>query len=353
MINVNDWDRRRQRYEEYWTRRNSTPILYLTSPSDKIITRDIGKTTDRWNDCAHHCRESRLHFENTYYAADSYPYVLPDLGYDPATAMLGLETQITETSSWAVHQDKDLSEYTDFSFDENNALYRHMLEAIGYFVNDAKNLDYIVGMIPFNTLFDGVSSLIGPDRLCIEMIDNPDEVHRVSRAYFELFKTVYTVFENLTRTYQKGNTNWLGVYSDVPWYYISNDFIVMLSEEFFDEFIMETLLETVKFHPRTLFHLDGENAVRHLDALLKIDGLTGVQVQATPAKHCAEFWVPHLQKIQAAGKTAWIEARKKEDLKGLVKNLEPEGLFIKAWADTKAEALEMEKFVNDYYGAGK
>lgn len=356
MINLTneEWEARKQRYEQYWTLTNKTPILAVTSPSDHQVPFDAGECKDRWFDAAYHCRDARGWMRNTYYGGDSYPYYLPDYGFDVATSMMGLKVEYNETSAWAVHQDKELSEYTDFSFKPDNPDYQAMVKGLDYYVNDARNaeggVDYIVGMIPFNTLFDALSSLIGPDRLCFELMDHPEEVHRVANAHFELFKQVYSVFEKQTLQYQHGSTNWLGVYSDVPWYYISNDFIVMLSQDFFEEFIMETLKKTVEFHPRTLFHLDGENAVRHLDAILTLDKLNGVQVQATPYRQSAEFWTPYLQKIQAAGKTAWIEARHFDDLKYLVEHLNPEGLFIKTWADTEAEAKRMEQFVKDYYG---
>lgn len=356
MINVNDWEARRKRYEEYWNRKNRTPILHVTAPADHKVEIDPGICRDRWYDREYHCRAARASFMNSYFGGEAYPYYLPDLGFDVATSMLGVKIEINETSAWAVHMDKSLSEFTDFSFKPDNPDYQLQVEALDYYVNDARNLeskdgvDYIVGMVPFNTLYDGVASLIGPENLCMELFDNPEEVHRVANAHFELFKKVYSIFEKQTLQYQHGSTNWLGVYSDVPWYYISNDFIVMISEEFFQEFIMETLLKTVEFHPRTLFHLDGENAVRHLDAILTLDKLTGVQVQATPCRQSAEFWTPYLKKIQAAGKTAWIEARHFDDLKYLVEHLDPEGLFIKTWADTEAEAKRMERFVRDYYG---
>lgn len=353
MINVSNWQERKKRYEEYWTKTNNTPILHVTAPSDKTTEFDPGVCKDRWTDVEFHCRESRGYFKNTYYGGDSYPYYLPDHGFDVATSMLGIEIERNDVSAWAVHLDKELSEFTDFSFKPNNKDFVSMTKALDYYVNDAKGtgneVDYIVGMIPFNTLYDGVSSLIGPDNLCMEMIDSPEEVHRVANAHFELFKEVYSKFEAQTNKYQGGSTNWLGVYSDVPWYYISDDFIVMLSDEFFEEFIMETLYKTVEFHKRTLFHLDGENAVRHLPKILTLQKLTGVQVQATPFRQSAEFWTPYLKDIQKAGKTAWIEARHFDDLKYLVENLEPQGLFIKTWADTKAEAQRMERFVRDYY----
>lgn len=77
MINVGGWVGKRKRYEEYWTLRNTTPLFYISSPEDRIITRDLGTSKDRWLDFEHHCAAQRLAFENTYYGGDAYPYVLP------------------------------------------------------------------------------------------------------------------------------------------------------------------------------------------------------------------------------------------------------------------------------------
>lgn len=114
-----------------------------------------------------------------------------------------------------------------------NPDYQLQVEALDYYVNDARNpeskdgVDYIVGMVPFNTLYDGVASLIGPENLCMELFDNPEEVHRVANAHFELFKKVYSIFEKQTLQYQHGSTNWQGVYSDVPCYQATKQLIDM------------------------------------------------------------------------------------------------------------------------------
>lgn len=356
MINIDNWPQRRQRYEQYWTKTNKTPLVYVSAPSDHPVSMEVGTASDPWYDFSYNCRAARAYFCNTYFGLDAYPYYLPDLGFDVATSMLGVKIKINKTSAWAVPMHKKLSEITDFSFKPDNPDYLLQTRALDIYVNDAHHpgvqgdVDYIVGMVPFNTCYDGVASLIGSAELCLEMYDHPEDVHRVANGHFELFKQVYSIFEKQTLQYQHGSTNWLGVYSDVPWYYISDDFIVMVSEEFFDEFIMETLRKSVEFHPRTLYHLDGENVVRHLDKILTLDKLTGVQVQATPAAQSAEFWTPYLQKIQSRGKTCWIEARHMDDLKYLTQHLEPEGLFIKTWADTEAEAHDMERYLRDYYG---
>ena len=351
MINVSNWEERKARYEQYWNRQNKTPILYLTSPSKEQTP--IPNFENEYDDIhfnpAYDARLAREYFKNTYFGGDSYPHVSPSLGPDILSAFLGLKINYNETSAWVEHKEGSLSQFQDFTIDKNCWHFKKMEEILNYYAEDAKNGDYIVGMVDLNTLLDGVASLIGPAELCYAMIDEPEEVKRVTNEHFEMFKKAYNYYSKIVERYQGGNTNWLSIYSDIPWYYISVDFMVMVSDDFFMEFIDEPLRKMVDFHERVMFHLDGENAVVHLDRILAIENLTGVQVQATPYVQSAELWVPYIQKIQAAGKVVWIEARHKEDVRYLIENCQPEGLFIKAWADTYEEALEIEKMVADYY----
>ncbi len=352
MINIENWEIRKKRYEDYWNYKNNTPIIYLPSMKDKQtpIPEDKPSKLGYWFDIDFQIRQARAYFENTYFALDSYPHVSPSFGSDIMSTFLGLDMIYNETSAWVVHKDQPLERFTDFTLDTKNEFFVKMRDCLERYVHDAKNGDYIVGMVDLNTLIDGVSSLIGPDNLCLEIMDNPDEVKRVTMEHFNLYKQVYNIYNKIVTRYQKGNTNWLSVYSEIPWYFISIDFIVMLSSDHFDEFVRAPLQAMADFHERVLFHLDGENAIRHLDNILTVKELTGVQVQATPAAQSAELWIPQIKKIQKAGKNVWVEARHKQDIKDYIENLQPEGLFIKSWCDTESEAKEVERMVKDYYG---
>lgn len=352
MINVPQWDQRRQRYEEYWNRTNKTPLLFITAEADKQYPIELHEIDSKqwWFDCDYKIQSARAYFKNTYFGGDSYPHVMPTVGADVMASSLGLNIIYNDASVWVEHKDCPLSEFQDFTLNKEDYYYKKLEEVITRYVEDAKNGDYIVGMADMGTLLDGVSSLIGAERLCLEMMDHPEEVKRVTEEHFKLFQQVYTNYNNIVTKYQGGNTNWLSIYSDIPWYFISIDVIVMLSGAFFEEFVDESLRKMVDFHDRTLFHLDGENAVMHLDRILKVEKLTGVQVQATPFVQSAEFWIPHLKKIQAAGKNIWVEARHKQDVKDFIENLEPEGLFIKTWTEDEWSAKDIEAMVNRYYG---
>lgn len=350
MINVSNWDEIRAHYEDYWNLRNKTPVVYLAAPREGGSYDYEEPTSEQfWFDPKWNAGANRHSYENTFYALDGYPYVSPSLGPYTLSGLLGQEIVYNETSSWIRHWDRPLSEITDFSYREDNFYLKKMEEFLRYYTEDAKNVDYIVGTSDLNCMYDGVAALIGAESLCYEMMDSPDDVKQVVKGYNDLFKQIYRRFTAIVTKYQRGTTNWLGVYSDIPWYYISNDFMVMISRASFDEFVAEPLRDLAAFIGRVLFHLDGENMTYHLDSLLQMKELTGIQVQATPAVQSTKFWIPYLKRIQEAGKCFWIEARNADEVQELMENLRPEGMFIKTWAESEAEARELEARVKRFY----
>lgn len=351
MIRVSNWEERKAHHEAYWTRTNRRAVIELTAAraGGSFDYPAPEKLLDYWYNTEWLKGSQRHYMENTYFGLDAYPYVSASIGPDLLAGILGVELEYNDASEWAKPIASDFSEFRDFSLREDNFYYRAMMDILSAYAEDAKSGDYILGTADLNTLMDGICALIGPENTCYELVDSPEDVKRVLKAHLELFKQVYANYQRIAMQYQGGCTNWLGVFSKEPAYFISNDAMVMMSGEMFEEFIREPLTDMAAFLGRCLFHLDGENVIRHLPALLSIPEITGIQVQATPAAQCPQLWIPHIREIQRAGKCAWVEALSAQEVMEYIRNLEPEGLFIRVWLDTEKEARELEQAVDSYY----
>ena len=77
----------------------------------------------------------------------------------------------------------------------------------------------------------------------------------------------------------------------------------------------------------SIFHLDGPDAIRHLDALLELKELDAIQWVPGDGNPPARAWLAMLNKIQRAGKSVWISASP-EDVHAILEELRPEGLMI-------------------------
>lgn len=352
MLHDINWMAVRARYEQYWQRKNRRPIMYLEAPRDGARWyEETVSSNDYWFNADYLVRSARHNLAQSAYALDGYPHVMTSLGPDLMAGVLGWDLKYNDNGEWVVHRDVSMEELARLSVHKDGFLYRKMEEILTKFTEDAKQGDYIVGLVDLNTLLDGIAALIGPQNLFFAMQDEPEALLHAMARHLALFKGVYTHFDSIARRYQGGSTNWLSVYSDTPWYFISLDVIVMISDRAFLQFVEQPLRDMCAFLGRNLFHLDGENAARHLDRLLALPEITGIQVQCTPQmEEPVKFWVPHLKRILQAGKTAWIYAQKPEEIQLLMDQLPPEGLYIKTWCETEKDMDLLQRRVLDFYG---
>lgn len=89
-------------------------------------------------------------------------------------------------------------------------------------------------------------------------------------------------------------------------------------------------------------NLDGPDALKHLDRILQIPGLSGVQWVYGAGNPTASHWIPEIKKIQAAGKCVHIEVEPKE-LEIMLRELSPEGLMYHIVAGSEQEARDLLK----------
>jgi 5-methyltetrahydrofolate--homocysteine methyltransferase len=83
----------------------------------------------------------------------------------------------------------------------------------------------------------------------------------------------------------------------------------MLSPGQFREFIQPSLRRQAQQLDAVLYHLDGPDAIRHVDALMEIDEIDALQWTSGDYNPDGTFeqWYPIYDKAVAAGKGLWIK----------------------------------------------
>jgi hypothetical protein len=241
----------------------------------------------------------------------------------------------------------DWTEYTPFRIDRENFYYKKILEMTEAAAEDGKD-KYLVGITDIHAGLDGLVAFRGPDVLCIDALERPGFLKRGVMDLFEGFKTLYGDLVEISGRYQKGTCNWMGVWHPGRWYVSSCDFICMISGEMFEDLVIEELRAELAYLDASIFHLDGPGALRHLDRLLEIRELRGIQWVYGAGQPGAAHWVPVLKKIQAAGKTFQVSTTP-EDLPVLLENLEPQGAMYIISAKDEAQARNLEALAAGAY----
>lgn len=329
MLYKSDWANTQQKFVEYWNKENhDRPLISITAPKDgykpKLLTIP-DNIEERWMNFEYVIKSCREAFASTFYGGEAFPQLWPNLGPDIFGAILGCDLEFGEHTSWAGHIVKNWDDFKEFKFNPESKWWKKIKQLTQMAVDDSKG-DYFVGITDLHPGADGLAALRGPQELCYDLIDCPDEVKRANMQILDVFKIVYEELYSITRKNIEGTSTWMGIWHPNKCYPVSSDFICMISQEMFKDFILEELEEEIAFLDASIFHLDGPGALKHLDALLQIPGLDGIQWVYGAGQPTAVHWIPVLKKIQEAGKLIQVYVEP-SDLPVLLEELKPEGVM--------------------------
>jgi len=338
---ISNWDKIQKRYDEFWALENhDRPLLFVTAPKNTVNTQkppplkeDI---SERWLDFETSVARARFHMENTYYAAEAFPSYYPNLGPDIFGAVLGANITFGESTSWADRCVDDWAEFNTFTLDRSNKWYKLITEFTDLVVSDSRG-DYTVGFTDMHGGPDAMVSLRGSEKLCADLYDFPELVNDIPVKLWPVLKDFYLELVQRTEKNMTGTSSWMPCWHKGRWYITSCDFICLISPEMFDSFVLPELILETEYFDANIFHLDGPGALRHLDKLLALPRLNGIQwVPGAGAAPVSE-WKDILVKIQNAGKVLHLGIGPQE-LEYLSEYLKPEGVMICTWLNSPEEA---------------
>ena len=164
---------------------------------------------------------------------------------------------------------------------------------------------------------------------------------------------MYDSFNDKLRTNGQPITSWTPLVSEGRYYIPSNDFSIMISKNMYDEVFLPGLINEIRFYDRSLYHLDGPGALRHLDSILSIRELNALQWVPGAGSEQFTRWIHVYQKVQAAGKGVQVNCGV-DEVADVMKYLCPKGLFMQIWgvphADTANNILrEMVRWTKEWH----
>lgn len=350
MMKDTDLTYLKNKYTAYWNRENKDrPLLALYAPDASyqnpvVDIQPAMSIEQRWIDPEHAVRSFRSGLARTRYLGEAFPFFGSNLGPDILGAILGCDLKFAETTSWAVHCTTNLENHPDHMFDDQNIWWRRLLELTQEAATDAKG-DYLVAISDLHAGLDALVSLFSPQQVCLGLVDTPQIIEKRIWQIFDVFRTVYDRLYEVVKSNQDGATcNWMGVFHPGRWYVTSCDLICMLSRDDFRRFVLPELEAELDMLDASLFHLDGPGALRHLDDLLSLPKLNGIQWVPGVGAGAARDWIDVLKKIQNAGKLIQMTITP-DDYLPMLEALEPEGVMYNCACHSVQEAEEMLSYV--------
>jgi hypothetical protein len=240
------------------------------------------------------------------FLGDAFPYVNFDaFGPGVLSAFLGARLDNSTGRVWFHPLKEQEIDEIHLEFDEENVWFRRIMDL--YEAGLSKWGDQVLmGMPDLGGTADIISTFRPGEKLLYDLYDHPKEVKRLIREIHEIWFQVYNRIMDLLKGRVQGYTDWSGLYQNEPGYIVQCDFCYMISPAMFDEFIKPDLHETFKKLPRNFYHLDGIGELPHLDSLLTIPELNGVQWVPGSGQPENDCWPEVYEKIAAADKLIQI-----------------------------------------------
>lgn len=328
-----DFEEAKRYWHAFWEKEViDRPAMCVTAPKRGAQHKPYGLCpsanyfacmNDEWDV---HLPKLEASMESTWYGGEALPWQEITLGPDVYGAFLGakLEARRDNVTTWSKPVwDGELAQYSakldtagGGAFDTVRKVYRKLA--------DWSEDKCLLGMLDYHSHFDALCALRDPMDVCMDVIDDPENLTRVLD---EIAATYVPVFEALYadgRMAQRGSMGWAPTYLEKGRFaVVSCDYSCMLSPEQGRKFFLPYVRQEVEYLDRCVYHLDGKVCLQHLDELLAIPGIDCIQWVPGDGQPRSIEWMDLLKKIQAAGKSVWIYDWTPEEIRTRFRELDP------------------------------
>ena len=312
-FNAQRWARIKTDYAKWWAGKLKRPLIQILMsgrdpgrPEPNVQWRrrvpnyadDVTpeQIADRWEYDMSRC----------YFLGDAFPKAQLDFGPLIMTAMLGCELEVHEETIWFAPPKglKALGDI-DLKYDPENKWVKRviaMAEAAGQRFGGGVQLC----MPTMGDGLDVLSAFRPGERLLFDMVDEPEVVEKLVWQTFDMLRLHFDQIDKVFRKYSPGWSCWATMFSAEPYYMLQSDFCYMIGPEMFERFVKPELVACCKWIKNNFYHLDGVGQLPHLDSILAIPELKGVQWIPGTGKPEAGYWPEVIAKVRKAGKLVQV-----------------------------------------------
>ncbi len=328
---LEDWEKRLDRQDAFWAGEViDRPVVNLTTGcSNDNYPKPTEKKWDtlgeRWWD-TDYIVENALHsVMNQKYYGDSLPKFMPNLGPEIFSGFFGTELHYGESTAWSEPNLLDWEDVNNIQFSWDKKHLKKIEEMTDALLEAGRGKFY-TGITDLHPGGDAVAAFRDPSRLAMDMIECPDRVKNLLDYVTDVFYDVYDHFAGRLLQAGQAITTWAVMVSRKKWYIPGNDFSCMISNDMFRDIFLPGIEAECQHLEASIYHLDGPDALRHLDSLLEIDELNAIQWVFGAGSGPASKWMEVYKKCQEAGKGIEINMAPGE-LDLFFDELKPEGVW--------------------------
>jgi hypothetical protein len=341
LFSESDWKRIKQDYAAFWKGQLDKPLIAAYGAKDPSQGAGSFYTPYTPEMSAEQIvAKAQQSLDNTLYYGDAFPVFWPNFGPGLTSAMVGIcGLHYSASSIWFEPKQMKRLEEIKINADLKNEWFVKIREVTRLAVKTLGSR----AQVAFTDLggnLDLLSACRTPNNLLMDLIDCPDEVKRVLWEFHEAWWIYYRELAAIIEQQNLGFCPWALTWAPRRTYILQCDFASMISPDMFGEFVVPDVQKTCQQLDYAFFHLDGPGMTPHLEHLLAVKELQGIQWQPGAGASSGDTWVELVSKLLEAGKLVQLITNREKTLNA-IKNFGCKNImFLVTESLTSVEAQE-------------
>jgi len=341
-----DWPEAARRFQAWWRGEDIGRCgLWVTAPrAEAPDIPEVAEPTDpedKWTNLDFWARRMERGFRRTWFGGEAAP--VWSFGYSGVAginAFLGAPRKMGPHTTWSepILKDEPL-DVRHLKIAPSNKWWQFAQRALKFGVEHFAGKS-LISIGAFGGCGDTLAGLRGTERLLLDMVERPDEVRAADEYLMDIWFQVYDEFYRIVGPANPGSICYFSLWSPGKFYGIHNDFSFNIGPEMFRDVFLPSIRRQTEFLDHIVYHVDGVNAFRHVDALCELPRLQALQILPGSGKPSPLHYMDVLKKVQAAGKNLHIGIPHQE-VESALRQLSSRGLFIMTDCPTEAEARKL------------
>lgn len=243
------------------------------------------------------------------FLGESFPNLNIDFGPGSLASYLGSEIGFKEDTVWFNKCLDSWDGVPKLTFDPENKWFKKHLQL----AKDCQALagdDFYVDMPDLMENIDVLASLRGAQDILFDLLDEPEMIGERIQEVTDIYYEYYDRFYDVIKDEEGGNAYTVfQIWGPGRTVKLQCDFSAMMSPEDFRKYIQPSLRSQSENVDHVLYHLDGPAAIKHMDALMEIEGIDALQWTSGDAGPDGTLpdWDVIYDKAIAAGKSIWVK----------------------------------------------
>lgn len=304
-----------------------------------------------WTDPELRVMAAEFLMAHTWYGGEAFPYFDPHFGPCNLASFVGATPVFEADSVWYAPIMSDLTSAPPLRFDPDNPWWRAQLAVIAHGAAAARGR-YLVALPDLIENVDILAALRGTTEILTDMALEPDAVSRrvaeLNAVYHEACARLHPLIQD---AYGGNCVSVFDLWGPGRTIKVQCDLSAMISPRMFEALVLPGLVEQCNRYDYVLYHLDGSQALQHLDLLLSLDCIDAIEWTPEPGAPWggAPRWYDLYKTILAAGKSVQAVFVQLDEAEPLIEAVGAAGMFVMLRAPDETTGRRMLERLARFY----